>query len=282
MGSIEVYCSSLALKPDEPLKDRLKKWRSKGLKNIELGFYPKTDRKEFKNAVFEISNNYLIHNYFPPVLGEPIINLCSPTQSEESLELLTEAILYSASIGARYFSFHGGFIGDPIGKNDYGFIFEKPDDKSRNLAIENYYQSTIQLCSEAAKYGIKLLIENNVCQEINKGTLLFVTPDDFKEFFAKKTPANLGILLDYGHLKVSASSNDFLIAGITSLSEHIWGMHIHENEGIHDLHLPVYPDSECLNLVKSINPYYISLEGKYKDLDDLAKASQDIFKSINC
>ena len=111
--------------------------RNKLIKNVELG----------SNHVYEKNFNYikkykfnlLTHNYFPPCKKELIINIASRNFSvrKKSVETIKHNIKFSKKINSKLYSFHPGFIEDPITKNqnkkNYDFVWKKRELRTWNM-----------------------------------------------------------------------------------------------------------------------------------------------------
>jgi len=120
--------------------------------------------------------------------------------------------------------------------------------------------------------GIQLLVENNVCPPDLKGVLLLQTPCEFEEFFQRLTSKNVGILVDFGHLNVSAQTFGFnRLDFFDRLKNYIGAFHIHDNDGYQDLHQPTLADSWILPVLQSSE--FIDLprviEAKFRNAEQL-------------
>ena len=110
----------------------INKFRINEIKNIELssGLYEKSIFKKlskFKKL------HLLLHNYFPVPKKPFIINLASKNKEifNKSFNNLKRAILYSAKLNLKYFSFHAGFLVDPSVK-DFGKTLPRQIINQRN------------------------------------------------------------------------------------------------------------------------------------------------------
>ena len=113
----------------------------------------------------------------------------------------------------------------------------------------------------AKKNKVKLLIENNVISKKNfkifKGNpLLLTSPDEILKFF-KKLPKEIGFLLDVGHLKVSAKTENFnLHIAMNKLRKIVKGYHLSENNGLEDQNKNFSNKVWFLNYLKKNLDYY--------------------------
>ena len=177
-----------------------------------------------------------------------------------------------SSLKIPFYSVHAGFAADPIfGKN--GFIFPKccsPYDIT--MATNRFINTLAYLLDKAKSLGIQLLVENNVCSANLRGKLLLQTPDEFSELIQSLPNSNLGILLDLGHLIVSAHTLGFkYLDFIDQTAPYIKAVHVHENNGKEDEHRPIVPGSKMLNVLHSseLLNLPIIIESKYQNISGL-------------
>jgi sugar phosphate isomerase/epimerase len=94
--------------------------------------------------------------------------------------------------------------------------------------------------------------------------LLLQTPDEFAEL------DGFGILLDTGHLNVSATTLGFDRAEfVERLGPRIRAFHLHDNDGSADLHRPVEPDSWALEAVRATAPEAVVVEALFANVEAL-------------
>ncbi|MEI8229661.1 MAG: sugar phosphate isomerase/epimerase family protein [Candidatus Peregrinibacteria bacterium] len=232
-----IYASTACLGGEQPLGDRLKLYREHGITAIELGAHV-TIAGELPPHVLE-AGSYLLHNYFPPPAEPFILNLASANEAirQRSITLVNNALAISASLGAPVYSVHAGFVTDPT----LDFVFPLPSSpQSAHEALRRFADSVRTVLPIAEQNGVKLLIENNVCEPKNRGKLLLQTPEEFQEFFHMIFSPQLGILVDTGHLNVTAKTFGFdCMDFIDALSPKIGAFHLHDNDGSADQHRPV-------------------------------------------
>lgn len=253
--------------------------------NIELssGLYEKNIKKKITNNKKKI--NYLIHNYFPVPKKGFVFNLSSNNLNirNKSISLAIKAIKLSKKINANYYSFHGGFLIDPNIKT-LGTTLKTKNLISKKDGIKNFINSVKILSNEAKKQGINLLIENNVLTKENllqykKNPLLFVETEEIISII-KKLPSNVGILLDLGHLNVSAKTLGFCKYDfIIKCNKWIGGYHLSENDGVSDQNKPIKDKSWFWKLLKKNSTY--SLEIKFKNISFLKEQFKLANKKIN-
>ena len=216
--------------------------------------------------------NFLIHNYFPVPRKAFVLNLASNKKKirDQSIKLAKNAIKLSGVLGAKYYSFHAGFLIDPkitsLGKK----IKEKLEITPREIARKNFIKSVNYLSNYAKKYNVNLLIENNVLTKKNysrfKGNPFLFVDEKEINYLMPILPKNIGLLLDMGHLNVSSKTLKFSkIDFITKCNKWIKGYQLSNNNGLEDENKPIKSDSWFLKYIKK-NKFY-SLEIKLKNLE---------------
>lgn len=182
--------------------------------------------------------NLILHNYCLNTADEFVLNLAEPKYSNNrrlSIDLIKRNIVRSQMFNSKYYAIHAGFL-----------LKLLPDDlgqtASRRKLIPNGVDNFIEACHElskfAKKYGVKLLIENNVLtSEVfnnfdRRSPFMCVCPESTHDLMATLSKCNIGLLLDWGHLKVSANTMGFSPEDfIQKNSQFINGLHISENDG---------------------------------------------------
>ena len=101
----------------------------------------------------------------------------------------------------------------------------------------------------SASKGVDLIIENNVVTPFNlidgeNELLLGVTSDELLRILNAAALENLGLLLDVGHLKVSANALGFCPESFIQDTSHmIKAVHLSDNDGQRDTHHSVSQES---------------------------------------
>lgn len=274
MTTHSIFASTACLPNTEPLESRVALYRSHGLQAIELGARVAVH----KDSLTQVANtdcSFLIHNYFPPPVKPFVLNLASNDQTvrERSLFLISEALTLSKRLGAPFYSVHAGFITDPIGFGTTSFIFPMPEspDEGR-YALERFIEALKIVLEKANRLGLRILVENNVCTPELRGKLLLQTADEFAELFGAISDPHLGILLDTGHLNVTAHTLDFdRLAFIEQVAPYTRAFHVHDNDGSADTHQPIQPDSWALHVLSrpELASLPIVVEAKFDGVNEL-------------
>lgn len=282
----KVFVSTGYYKNQKSIKTIQKFLKSK-IKDIELSGGKFMTQKDLKNLEKLGKNrNLRIHNYYPPPKEKFVINLASKNKSiiKKSLNQLKRGITLSKKLNSKFFSFHGGFRIDPQPKK-LGKQFGKYEILNKKEA-ENIFLKNIKILNNfAKKKKVQILIENNVINKKNlkvfgENPLLLTNPTDILKFF-KKTPKKIGLLLDLGHLKVSAKTEKFnLKSAVKKLHNIIKGYHLSENNSLEDQNKSFGKNVWFLKYLRKNLDYY-TLEIYIDDLNKIKKAKKIIEKFLN-
>lgn len=247
-----------------------------GLRNFELSSGKYTDGIEDKLKRLSRDYNIALHNYFPVPEKPFVFNLASNNDDiiEKSIEHAKRAIDLSAMSGAKFYSFHAGFLFDPdpsmLGQK---LQFSQPIAKHEGIA--NFTSRVKEVNDYAKKRGITLLVENNVLSNsnrdlIDKNPLLCSCPESTEEVF-KLLPDSVGLLLDVAHLKVSANTIGYSAFDYAKEFKEITrGYHLSDNNGLEDSNEKISRDSWFWDILdNSVN--YVSVEVYVNDATTLAK-----------
>lgn len=187
---------------------------------------------------------YLVHNYFPPHRDPFVLNLAATQEAtlRRSREHCQAAIALAAEVGAPFYSVHAGAAmharPEDLGRPQTHLVHQEVD-----KAYEIFVESAAMLARCAASKGLGLLIENHVVAPFNliegENRFLFAsTAKDILRFIADVGEPALGILLDVGHLKVTAASLGFDARRlIEEVAPHIRAFHLSDNDGKSDQNL---------------------------------------------
>ncbi len=248
-----------------------------------LPVHLKEEKKFFKRLK---NHNVRLHNYFPAPKKKFVINLASKNKKilRRSINHIKKSISYSKQINGKYFSFHAGFRVDPgVKRLGKGFKKTKLTDKKEAESI--FLKSVKEISKFAKKKNIKILIENNVVNKKNlrifgKNPLLLTNPKDIINFF-KRCPKNIGLLIDVGHLKVSARTEKFeLVKSFKKLNKITEGYHFSDNNFIEDQNLGFNSKSWFFKHFRRDLNYY-TLEIYNDNLNYIKKIKKTVEKYLN-
>ena len=273
-----VYVSTTCLVNGSNVFDVLETYAEAGLKNIELGsthdHINQLSPARFKRYGF----NFFCHHYFPPPEESFIVNLASqdPVILKRSREQVKRSIEFCYNLGIKLFTFHAGFRADP----DLNFRFSQQQPViSYEKVFTTFVESLEEVNSYAQERGVRIAIENNVLSEYNvvdgqNKFLLFCEAEEFENLWQRIPSANVGILLDLGHLKVTSRWLGFnRYEFINKVKDKIFVIHIHENDGLVDQHRELDEESWCLKVIKerSLTHLPIVLEAINLDISQILR-----------
>lgn len=231
---------------------RISSYRQCGFDAIELGANVSVNEEDL-TQIDELQCNFLVHNYFPPPQEAFVLNLASQDDDirQRSLEMVFKALDLTVQLGAPFYSVHAGFITDPTSFGTTSFVFPMPTSSSEKQAAATRFKASLEkVLSRAQKLGLQVLVENNVCTEDLRGKLLFQTADEILGVFHDLSLSNLGLLLDTGHLNVTAHTFDFdRMRFVERVAPYVRAFHISDNDGAEDTGEPVCEDSWVLDVL---------------------------------
>lgn len=150
----------------------------------------------------------------------------------------------AARAGAPFYSAHAGFCIDPA-PEDMGRKLPPHEPGPRNEYWSRFVEAVKELTAEAADLRIQFLVENNVLALFNvlpdgSTPLLCAGHEEIERLLEEVASASLGMLLDTGHLKVSAESLHFSKdTFLTHVAPYVRGIHHSDNDGAEDTNQPV-------------------------------------------
>ena len=251
-------------------------YQSCGLDAIELGGGVTVGDSSLAQ-ITQTGARFLIHNYFPPPQETFVLNLASDNNDilKRSLGMVSNAIDLAAHIGAPFYSVHAGFITDPELFDGTSFVFSSPRSPGQADSAFNRFTTAMKTVVDCAeRRGVGILVENNVCSEQFRGKLLLQTAEEFLSLFSALQSSHLGLLLDTGHLNVSARTLGFdRMSFVDKVMPYVKAMHIHDNNGIADTHQPIEPSSCVFDILR--RPEFAALplviEAKFDNMANLCQ-----------
>lgn len=243
-----LYLSTTYAKDGTPVGEVLEQCQDAGFTNIELGSNHCFEEDYSHIGMFDF--NYLVHNYFPVPRKSIVVNIASSdaTIVDLSIEHIKRSIDYTASIGGKLYTFHPGFLADPLSANrsdeNYDFVFH--DDPQQNSSYHSAWQTMMAsietICNYAAGKDVRIAIESEGSVS-KKHLLLMQTREEFDAFYGHFRTSDIGVNLNLGHLNLVASAfNLDRHQLIEDLSSYVVAMELSHNDGVADQHLPLAPD----------------------------------------
>lgn len=225
-----------------------------GFQNIELSggtdYY-----NEIEHDLMALKKRYHLqyacHAYFPPPQVPFVVNLasCNDRIYRRSIEHYEQCIQMLKRLNCKILSVHAGFLVEineaEVGKKLSGHILY--DEKE---AYDRFCTAFAHISKLCATEGIELFLENNVLSAENYrqfGKRNYMMMTDYKSIVKMRERLDFRLLLDLGHLRVSANTLGLDYAKeCDGLKKYVEWIHISENDGVFDEHRPLKRDSVIL------------------------------------
>ncbi len=282
-----IYISSACVKAPK-IRESVEALFREGFNHIELT--GGTQRYgDLQKDLVELKERYhlslLCHNYFPPPEKHFVLNLASLNDEiyECTFNHLKEAVELSKSIGASKFAFHAGFFID-LSTKEVGQKISRYKLFDREKCLSRFVKGFRELL-DLADGKVKLYVENNVLSSSNSKTyegqnpLMLTSSQDYFEL--KRFLPELNLLLDVGHLKVSAQSlgNKFSSELDILMGESDY-LHFSDNDALEDLNHSIQNESSIYDSLKGYDfkNKTVTLE-YYTEIQDIKK-SYELVKNL--
>ena len=217
----------------------------------------------------------LPHNYFPAPETPFLLNLAS---LNDELWLLSvdhcrSGLQLAAGSGAPFFSAHAGYCGEPD-PEDLGKRMTAMHPERRSEYWGRFLEAVTDLAAEAARRDVKFLIENHVVIEENvvggEHPFLCATADEVMALRHEVGPS-VGLLLDTGHLKVTARSLGFeRDTFVRQVADVVDCVHHSDNDSVRDTNEALSPDYWFLPHMPHFRPVLHVLETRPMSLEDVS------------
>ncbi|AZO94017.1 TIM barrel protein [Halocella sp. SP3-1] len=264
------------------IKSKIEKIVSNGLNNIELSggevFYENI-LEDILCLQKKYNINYIIHNYFPPPRKDFVLNIASENKENlnRSVNFIKENIELVSQFNNKLYTFHAGYS-KKLSVNKNGYFKPDPGEIDWEKTYQVFYKSLDDILSFAVEKQVKIGIENLFPYNKVKNYSIMCSEEEIEELLNKyEDNKYLGLLLDLGHLNVAANymkfdkyeTLDFLI---NKYRNKIFEIHLSENDGSQDAHLPIQLDGWQIDIIKKYSlfdkPIVIEAKGltfdKYK------------------
>ncbi len=207
---------------NKPLLECLEPIRGSGFSMVEVVFSP--SHLDYKNpaAVREAALRIEAlgmeaYSFHAPFAGD--IDISSPelARREYALDEILRAAESAAVLGVHYFVIHPGPENSEI-----------PSREERMVRIENVVSVLNRVALRCAELGIKCVLENKLPH------LLFGSSGDIVWILGGLETTEVGACLDTGHAFLAGE----LYPLVYKLAPHLRMLHVHDNKGHSDDHLP--------------------------------------------
>lgn len=191
------------------------------------------------------SVNFLLHSYFPPPTDSFVLNFADTSQSTR--DFIERSMEFVTVLEVPYYSIHAGFRAD-FSSDDGGLLHEQ---SKRTFTLDGIAENVQWFFSRWP--DIPLALENLYPNNGNTSCGFMMSPDEICE--ALERIPSISLLLDLGHLKVSAHlmGFDYLAAVARIFDQYgsrILEIHLSENDGLVDDHYPIRVDSDQYRIIK--------------------------------
>ena len=277
-----IFVSTTFAKDNSKISDVLWICKKANISNIELGSNH-IHENNFKKIIKQYNFRFLVHNYFPIPKKGFAVNIASSNKHIRNLSLrhIRKAINFCRETNSRLYSFHPGFIVDPIkaskSKKNYDFIWKnKNSNKNYNLAFKNMLSSLKKIVHFAKKKKVNIAIETEGSYR-KKNFLLLQRPAEYKKLFKFFSPNDLGINLNIGHLNLASRAFNFSKEKfVKMLKPYIVALELSHNNGFEDQHLPLQKGKWYWSIIN--DPYFAEA---YKILEFRNTNIKKVTKVIN-
>ena len=250
------------------------------LLNLELGSTHKYNNN-YERIIKKYQLRYITHNFFPPRKNNLILNIASLNHKikKESIEHIKYCIKFSKNIGSELYSFHPGFINDPLntsqkGRN-YDFLWEKKKSNNHNKVFNNMVESIKLIVDYANKIKMKVAIETEGSY-YNSDNILLQKPSDFVKMFKHIDKNTLNFNLNLGHLNLASNLYKFKkIELINLIYERVVALEISHNNSLLDQHKYLTKTSPCLSYLNKFTDKKVFKILEFRDTN-----IKNILKSI--
>jgi sugar phosphate isomerase/epimerase len=207
---------------DKPLLECLEPIRASGFSMVEVVFSPR--HLDYKNpaavreAALRIEGLGMeAYSFHAPFAGD--IDISSPelARREFALDEILRAAESASVLGVHYFVIHPGPENAEI-----------PSREERMVRIENVVSVLNRVAQRCSELGIKCVLENKLPH------LLFGSSGDIVWILGGLETTEVGACLDTGHAFLAGE----LYPLVYKLGPHLRMLHVHDNRGHLDDHLP--------------------------------------------
>ena len=294
-----VYISTSCLTGNRALDRVLRSYLNQGLHHIELSaphpYLPLNQLASMlKELQTEFKNDFILHNYFPIPEKDFVFNPSTPNSAIRQMvyDHADAMIRIAQETQAELCTFHTGYLYDASENPDGTFAFDKTTPINEAKAISNSVELVRYMNLKLRQQGAYLGIENLFPAKDGLRHSLFCSFEEM-ETILDQIPEEVGLLLDLGHLNISATVMKFdkwkcLDRLLSKYARRIYELHISENNGFEDQHQTIREDSwQCEAIARTCrmtrpNPFALKVifEARKLDINSILRAQQIIKRSV--
>jgi sugar phosphate isomerase/epimerase len=257
-----IYLSTSCFKK-KPIDDAIRACGDLSNKAVELSApHPFQSLDEIEQILIKYKKagySMTLHNYFPPPEKSFVLNMAAKDDEtrNSSKGLIYNALNLCKAAGSNVYGIHAGYLASAKAGEDGVFKFADQEERYED-SLERATTFVNEVNSSFVEKDITFLIENLFPTRTRK-TSLFCTVTEIREFM-KLVPETVGLLLDLGHLNVSSTILGFdrfafLEEYLDIFGERVLEVHISENDGWKDEHLPLKDNSWQLDALLSVKSH---------------------------
>jgi sugar phosphate isomerase/epimerase len=262
-----LYVSTSCIKTDRNLEKCIKELNKKNIFNIEFsGIHNFISSDKIINILKRKKNeksNFIFHNYFPAPKKKIVMNFISRNEKIYHItkNIILNAYKISIKCNIKFYGFHPGYLRDANINSSGFFNFIQEPQMIRGEALDLFIKRYLELNKEIKSNSFSLAIENLFPNPNKTNDSLMCSFEEIDYIFSNKniSKTNLGIVLDMGHLDISAnllgfSKYDFIKKILNKYGDRIYEVHLSANNKIIDQHKRILENSwqiKCLKKFKS-------------------------------
>lgn len=221
----------------------------------------------------ELGLQLIAHNYFPPPDVSFVLNIASadPLVRKNSLDMIRKAIDFSLACGRNHFGIHAGYAEELSAERDDADLFVGRQAIADPAVLQEKFLNDLLT---TLPQGFRLSLENGFPHRDDSPVALFYSPEHIENFLERYENAPYGLLLDIGHLGVSAHKTGFdkfaaLERLINRWSGRIFEIHLSTPDGGRDAHGITDPNSPEVTFLKEHKRQlkHAPLVMEWRDLD---------------
>jgi sugar phosphate isomerase/epimerase len=204
----------------------------------------------------------------------------NPQIQELNTKLMHETLELASAVEAPLYGVHMGYLSDAQAQADGMFRFN-PKKNDYTKCLDTMGKFVTQMSAEFEKKGMALVLEN-LFPSGKENFFLGCSWEQICEVMSI-VPKEVGVLLDLGHLNISATlmgfkKFQFLDKYLTKFGERLYEVHLSENDGQNDDHLPLKKDSWQLDVLQDIDS--IAIDRNFSRIYSLEARNSSSFKPI--
>lgn len=262
-----LYISTSCLDGEKDIEISLSRLNSMNITHVELsGIHPYIPFSKLTDRLLywrDAGMRFTIHNYFPRARDSFVLNFISTSKviRDKSRQHIFNAVKLAYQTGSTLYGFHPGYLYDAVEAGDGTFIFDKTNGRSLEEGLDFFREEFIQfyqeLDIEGSNQKVFVVLENLFPKTKGQACSIMCRYEEIYELFHSPSfqNSNVGLLLDLGHLAISANllgfdKNKFIDSLLENFGDKIYEVHLSENNLNNDSHEVIAKDSWQVKALK--------------------------------